>query len=836
MRILRTFLVAGAGLLFLSACGESPAGQGSDGVASIGVEPSDASVVIGSTLRLTATPKTAGGAPVGKTVLWTSENQAVATVTQNGTVTGVTEGSARITASVDGVAGSATMRVTQVPIASITVDPGSRTLGLNGTVQLTATLRDANNLIVTGRPVTWTSSASGVATVDGNGLVRGVTAGSAVITAAAGGTSGSSQIIVTSAPAVVIAAVSPGVLQSGQTATISGTGFGATPAENSVTIAGQAAQVLTATATTLTVTVPAGTCVPAQEVPVRVTVGPNQDERRHPWRPSSFLSVAVGQQLRLPTAGSHCLQFEESQGPAVFLIGVQSVSTTASQLTPVSVRGVAPGTLGSAAVVPWPAPSAMALPDHHHPGADLRAPETRHGTLMRRHREAELRHRRDELAMLEARPRTDARLSPQALAAAAVPGTAAVGDTVDVKYPRTCTQFVPLRAVVRHRGARGIWLEDVANPAGGLTAEQYQEFSDLFDQKLYPVNVEYFGQPTDADGNDRIVIVLTREINREEGLLGRVFAADFPQVGCVSGNAGEYFYGIALDPDGAAGEKFTLEDARAIMPIILAHELTHVIQLGRRIAIPGAQIQTIWELEGQATLTEEVVGHSVTGREPRQNYGFPVIWNEPKLTPIDWYVGPFFDLIYYYGLESTSSTIANAPEQCGWLDRSLGPCLGGRSVYGVSWSFLRWLSDHYGPSFPGGEKGFHRALVDDNRSGFNTIAALTGRPIDELLAQWSAMLYVDGRVPEADPKLQMLSWDFHGPNRTGFWSNLIATAQLRPRERGFGGFQDDVSVRAGSTAYFRVSSQGARPAMAVSVQGSASKLPAHMRLWIVRIQ
>lgn len=814
-------------------------------MATVGVEPGQANVVIGSTLRLTGTPKNAGGAPVAnKTLLWTSENQAVATVSQNGTVTGVSEGTARITASVDGVAGAATIQVTQMPIASITVDPGTRTLGLDGTVQLTATLRDANNLVITGRPVTWSSSAATVASVDGNGLVRGLAPGSAQITATAGGTSGSAQIIVTNAPAVIIAAISPSLMQSGQTATITGTGFGATPAENEVTIAGAPAAVVSASATSLTVAVPEGTCLPAREVQVRVTVGPNQDQRQHPWRPASFLNVPVGQQVRLPAGASHCLQFDESSGPSNFLIGVQSVTGVASAITPVVVRGAGPGSaagLVGSAIASLPAEGS--LHDHDHGGTFQ--PGSRLATLMARHREAELQLRQQDLETLRTqRAPAGGLLSAQQLAAAAaVPASAAVGDTVDLRYPRTCSQFTPIRTVVRHRGERSIWVEDVANPndGHGFTAADYQGFSDLFDSTLYPVNVDYFGEPTDHDNNGRIVIVITREVNRTDNVLGRVNSADFPAVGCASGNAGEYFYGIAPDSSGQAGQAIGPGTLRALMPIIIAHELTHVIQFGRRLA-SGGPVQTLWELEGQATLTEEVVGHAVTGNRPGQNYGFPVIWNDPPLTPIDWYFGMFYDLVLYFGLETASSTVANAPEQCGWLSADHpGPCLGGRAMYGVTWSFLRWLSDHFGPTFPGGEQGLHRAMVTDNRTGFATISGLVGRPIDELLAQWAAMLYVDNRIPEVDPKLHMPSWNFYGPNTSnqpngGFWSNLIQQAQLRPREAGFGqSWQYNISVRAASTGYFRVSGSNRQPT-AISVTGDAGPLPDHMRVWIVRLQ
>ena len=69
-------------------------------------------------------------------------------------------------------------------------------------MSLTATPEDANGNALSGRVVTWVSSAAAVATVDGIGQVTGVTAGLALITATSEGQSGTALITVT-APVVV---------------------------------------------------------------------------------------------------------------------------------------------------------------------------------------------------------------------------------------------------------------------------------------------------------------------------------------------------------------------------------------------------------------------------------------------------------------------------------------------------------------------------------------------------------------------------------------------------------------------------------------------------------
>ena len=80
---------------------------------------------------------------------------------------------------------------------TVAVSPATHELTAFGaTVQLMAEVRDQNARVMAGATVTWTSSASSVATVDESGLVTGVTEGVATITASAGGAQGTAEITV----------------------------------------------------------------------------------------------------------------------------------------------------------------------------------------------------------------------------------------------------------------------------------------------------------------------------------------------------------------------------------------------------------------------------------------------------------------------------------------------------------------------------------------------------------------------------------------------------------------------------------------------------------------
>ncbi len=210
---MRAFTLAVTGLAFVTAC--SGGGTSTEivhaAVASISVSlPS--SLAAGQKARGTAIPRDANGNPLsGRTVSWQSLSSSVATVSDSGMISAVAPGTAVISASSEGVSGQASMDVVApapAPVASVSVALGASSLNPGQTTQATATTRDANNNVLTGRTVTWGSSNTGVATVSTSGLVTAVAVGSAQITGTSEGQSGSATITVTSAPPVPVASVS----------------------------------------------------------------------------------------------------------------------------------------------------------------------------------------------------------------------------------------------------------------------------------------------------------------------------------------------------------------------------------------------------------------------------------------------------------------------------------------------------------------------------------------------------------------------------------------------------------------------------------------------------
>ena len=151
-------------------------------VSSITLNNSTLTINTGSTAQLTATVSPSNAS--SKTVKWTSSNTNIATVDYDGVVTAVSPGTCTITATAkDGSGKQASCAVT-VPklVTSISLNKKTLYVNINATAQLTATVSPSD---ATNKSVTWTSSNTGVATVNSNGVVTGVSVGSCTITATA---------------------------------------------------------------------------------------------------------------------------------------------------------------------------------------------------------------------------------------------------------------------------------------------------------------------------------------------------------------------------------------------------------------------------------------------------------------------------------------------------------------------------------------------------------------------------------------------------------------------------------------------------------------------------
>ena len=142
--LLIPLLIGGA----MSACDDDPADPDDpEPVASVTVAPDTATIDEGAQVQLAATLQDADqNVLTGRTITWASDDTGVATVDANGLVTGAGGGSATITATSEGIDGTATITV----IAAVPMEPVLSTVadGFTQPTYVTSTPSSSDRLFV----------------------------------------------------------------------------------------------------------------------------------------------------------------------------------------------------------------------------------------------------------------------------------------------------------------------------------------------------------------------------------------------------------------------------------------------------------------------------------------------------------------------------------------------------------------------------------------------------------------------------------------------------------------------------------------------------------------
>lgn len=109
-----------------------------------------------------------------------SENAKIASVDNTGIVTGISEGTTRITAAADGHSHTITIEVSKILVEKITMSVEEASMNIGDEFIINATVFPAN---ATNPNVEWSSSNPSIVTVDQQGRVKAIQAGRAYIVA-----------------------------------------------------------------------------------------------------------------------------------------------------------------------------------------------------------------------------------------------------------------------------------------------------------------------------------------------------------------------------------------------------------------------------------------------------------------------------------------------------------------------------------------------------------------------------------------------------------------------------------------------------------------------------
>lgn len=163
-------------------------------VAELTLEPAQTVLAEGGTLALAATvlPEDA----TDNSVTWSSDNEDVATVDADGTVTAVSVGEAKITASCGEKTAECIVTVAP-PVSEVQISHGTLQLyaGQNSTLKATVLPDNAVD-----KTVTWQSSDTKIVAVTKDGAITCLAAGQATVTASCGGKSASCVVTVVNKP------------------------------------------------------------------------------------------------------------------------------------------------------------------------------------------------------------------------------------------------------------------------------------------------------------------------------------------------------------------------------------------------------------------------------------------------------------------------------------------------------------------------------------------------------------------------------------------------------------------------------------------------------------
>jgi peptidoglycan/xylan/chitin deacetylase (PgdA/CDA1 family) len=218
---------------------------------SIAATPTMATVEAGNTVQFTVVGLDQFDTPMtGITFLWASSNPTIATVNalngeglNTGIATGIAAGHATISVSANGkTAPPVYLSVTPAPpvLTTIGISPTNATIEVGSTQAFTVTGSDQFGAPISLPSVVW-KCASTVATISSTGVATAMSAGSAQITATAGGVTGHVFLTVTVPPppppaAPRISQLSPPIALTGSGdltyLTITGTNFGANAVVN----------------------------------------------------------------------------------------------------------------------------------------------------------------------------------------------------------------------------------------------------------------------------------------------------------------------------------------------------------------------------------------------------------------------------------------------------------------------------------------------------------------------------------------------------------------------------------------------------------------------------
>lgn len=346
-----------------------------------------------------------------------------------------------------------------------------------------------------------------------------------------------------------------------------------------------------------------------------------------------------------------------------------------------------------------------------------------------------------------------------------------------------------------------IVIADTANPTGGYTDAEYLTVGQQFDD-VYAMDVAAFGDPTDIDSNQKIVMFFTRAVNEmtpkgSSSVVGGFFygrdlfpKADSPELGpgsgCATSNFSEMFYLAVPDPNALVNGNTTFTKA-FISHLTLsttAHEFQHLINASRRLYVntTATDFEVVWLNEGLSHIAEELLFYrQSSGLIPRSDVdSLDFKGNQTNVDSYNYNQQSNFGRYREYLLKP-STTSPYAPDDSLW-------------TRGATWSFLRYAADHRGAN--DGDTWFK--LVNSTKTGLPNLQDVFGAGLMSIFRDWSVATIADD-VPFVPNQWQQPSWNFRSvftyiPSIKTYPLTTVTVSDNSPLS---------VTLKGGSAAYVR---------------------------------
>ncbi len=387
--------------------------------------------------------------------------------------------------------------------------------------------------------------------------------------------------------------------------------------------------------------------------------------------------------------------------------------------------------------------------------------------------------------------------------------------------------YVKAPARLVYRGSRVLTYVDVNTPAVWTDAD-WAALGAHLEHPLYGIDTVAFGEPSDVDGNGRVIVLFSPRVNalvsqvdcaRSGFVTGYFYAFDIASTAAES-NQGEIFFSYVPDPSGVFSCPHSVAEVQRQLPATFVHELQHMISYGQHAVARGSIAEETWLNEGLSHLAEELAARFYEARYPAPMGRT----SSAQLFPDS--AGDFI-----------MSNLANSYR---WLlvpsayspVRYAAGSLGGLEERGASWLFSRWLVDRVGATAT-------RSLVQTNRWGTANVEAVAGAPMKQLLADFGMAVWLDS-VPGMPRPPLLSARRFRSRNlrelfaallvaRPGLGSGYpLAPLPLTSMRRA--------TLRPGATEYFRLTVPTGGTRLAVRrPSGEATAVEWQVQVGVVRL-